>query len=316
MPAYNAATFIAASVQSVLNQTFTDFELIIVNDGSTDDTERIVCGFTDPRIVYVENRKNEGLVFSRNRGLDIAQGSFIALLDSDDIALPAKFEKQIAFLNQNKEISLVGSGACLIDENGLETGEKWVLKAPTKSIAPILLFNSYMVHSSVVARAEVFKTLRYNAAFEYAEDYHLVCTIASKYRIANLPEVLVKYRVHTGNTSTLKRDKMVASIKNAQLEMLKNLGIEASAEDVEKHYAIANSTFTPSSAFLKESKSWLRLLFKQNQELKNYESRYFNFILLRMWLKIMLASAKQHPLHTFLFAFRPPFLATIRVFKY
>ena len=107
MPAYNAERYIAKSIQSILNQSFCDFELIIINDGSTDDTENIILSFDDPRIVYVKNERNLKIIKTLNKGLDLAKGKYISRMDSDDIALPELFEKEIKIFENRKDIGIV-----------------------------------------------------------------------------------------------------------------------------------------------------------------------------------------------------------------
>src|SRR4249919_3825300 len=109
LPAYNCEKYIAKAIESVLHQTFTDLELIIINDGSTDRTEEIIRSFSDPRILYQVNNTNKGLVFTLNKGIDIAKGGYIARMDGDDICHPERLAKQKTFLDQNQEIATIAS---------------------------------------------------------------------------------------------------------------------------------------------------------------------------------------------------------------
>ena len=121
MPAYNAEKYIGEAIESILNQTFKDFEFIIINDGSVDHTKEIIREYNDPRIVLLENDKNRGIVLSLNKGLDAATGKYIARMDADDIATKDRLEKQLEFL-QVKSYDMVGCNAIKIDENGKEIG--------------------------------------------------------------------------------------------------------------------------------------------------------------------------------------------------
>ncbi|MGF6849410.1 glycosyltransferase involved in cell wall biosynthesis [Chitinophaga sp. W3I9] len=141
MAAYNGEAYIEKSIQSVLDQSFTDFELLIVNDGSTDRTFDIVGKFTDPRIRLVHNDGNKGLTFTRNRGIEEARGQYIAILDCDDIAMPDRLEAQTSFLDSNPEIALCGGQAVTIDESGKQTGNLNVM-AGDKNISPELVFHN------------------------------------------------------------------------------------------------------------------------------------------------------------------------------
>src|SRR5215204_4839876 len=122
LPAYNCEKYIAKAIESVLRQTFTDFEFIIINDGSSDRTEEIIRSFSDPRILYQVNKINKGLVYTLNKGIDNAKGRYIARMDGDDIALPERFEKQFEYLQLNKEVDILATVVILIDENEIVSG--------------------------------------------------------------------------------------------------------------------------------------------------------------------------------------------------
>jgi glycosyltransferase involved in cell wall biosynthesis len=201
MPVYNAAAYIREAVASILNQTFTDFELIIINDGSTDDSMEVLNGFKDSRISILDNEKNSGIVFSRNKGIDAAKGKFIAPFDSDDIALPEKFEKQISFLHKNPDFGMIGSWAWLIDKHGKKLKEKWKVNAPAERIPAILLFRNYFVQSSMVIRSEVIPSGKYSKGFDVVEDYKMWFDITRNHKSWNFPDYLVKYRIHKKGAS-------------------------------------------------------------------------------------------------------------------
>lgn len=137
MAAYNQADFIKQSIDSILTQSFSDFELIVVNDGSTDDTAIIVESFTDNRIRLVNNDGNKGLIYTRNRLLTLARGEYIAILDGDDIAQPDRLKLQYNFLSANPEIALCGGHATIIDENGDKTGDQ--LMVPVDNVDLFML---------------------------------------------------------------------------------------------------------------------------------------------------------------------------------
>lgn len=215
MPLYNTEMYVAQAIQSLLSQTYTDFELIIVDDGSTDKSLEIVKSFKDSRIKIMRNQQNQGIVFSRNRGLKEAVGEYIAPFDSDDIAMPDKFRKQIDFLKTHPDFGLIGSWIKMIDENGKFIKKKWRLFAKPEEIPAQLLFRNYFAQSSVVIRREALPVSGYENGFSFGEDYRMWIDIAKKYKMWNYPECLLLYRVHSKNTTSIninnieKHEKMI-----------------------------------------------------------------------------------------------------------
>ncbi|WP_139827968.1 glycosyltransferase family 2 protein [Marivirga sericea] len=316
MPAYNAGAYIKDAIDSVLNQSFRHFELIIINDGSTDETHKIIMSINDERIKYYKNKKNEGLFFTRNRGLSLSEGKYIAMLDSDDIAIQGKFQYQIDFLEKNPDIALLGSSAIIIDENGFETGEVYIQKAPSAAYPSIMLFNNYIIQSSIICKRKIIQKFGYRPEFPPAEDYDLWVRIAKEYSIYSLQKPLIKYRVHSSSISHTNRDIQINGIKNNYREQLKWLRIDATASEIELHYNIANSTFEGSKDFFKTGRSWLKKIHAQNNKTRIFSSKIFNYILLRMWFKIFVRSFKSKPLISIKEFIHLPFLKPFKIIKY
>lgn len=195
MAVKNGTEYIEQSIKSILNQTCRDFEFIIINDGSDDQTLDIISSFQDPRI-KVFSQSNRGVARSANRGLSLAQGKFIARQDHDDFSKPERFELQVAYLNLHPEVALVGSAA-----------EIWVRDEPTNRLLSHpemsgelrleLLFNNPFVHSSVMFRREIIKRVGlYNPSPKITplDDYDFISRVSFDYELANLKEALVVYR--------------------------------------------------------------------------------------------------------------------------
>lgn len=216
MPVYNTPEeYLREAMESILNQTYEDFEFIILNDGSTNNSEDVIKSYNDKRIKYYKNEKNEGLIFSRNKLLDIAKGKYIAHLDSDDIALPERFQKQVDFLEAHSEISLLGTWMEIFPEKEIITKEKY----PT--LFDMIRENQFM-NSSVMYNREVFQkyNLTYNSEFIVAEDYDLWSRAINHIKTANLQEILIKYRSHGNNISKSKQDLMLKMDKTVKQNML------------------------------------------------------------------------------------------------
>lgn len=278
MPVYNGERYIKQSIDSILDQTFEDFELLIINDGSTDSTEDIILSYQDKRIVYVKNNTNIQLVDTLNKGIDLAQGKFIARMDADDISYPTRLEQQIDYLMRNEDSVLVGSWAEVINEQGKIV--KYRKPAINHShLKAELFFYNNIVHSSVTGKTEVFREFKYNNNFPCAEDYHLWMLMANKYPIANLPEYLIQYRLHEENIVQLKQNILQQSVKKILEIQLSKLGISLSKEDMEKHFLLCYSYHDYhclSKLNFYEANEWLIFLKKINDRKKIYVPSVFN----------------------------------------
>ncbi len=200
MPVYNGERFLAEAVESVLGQTYANFELVAVDDASTDASGRILDRYRDPRVRVLTNERNLGGAKSANRGITEARGVYVARLDQDDVSLPQRLEKQVEFLERHPEIALVGTWAEIIDEEGREIGHRR-FATESNDLYRLLLKFCALVHSSVMfRRAPVLAAGGYGtgALGRYCRDYELWLRLSETVRLANLPEVLVKYRVHSG----------------------------------------------------------------------------------------------------------------------
>ncbi len=215
MATHNGEQFIKEAVNSILTQTYSDFEFLIVDDGSTDSTPTILNEYQakDQRIKIVTNPHCVGLTKSLNIAIRQAKGEYIARMDDDDISLPNRIEKQINFITKNPEIVLLGAWAFLINENGQTIGKK-NLAVQSQQIKNKLLFNNQIIHSTwLVKRDILIKEGLYNEQFKKAQDYEFVLRLACKYKIANLPENLLMYRVLPTSLSLQNNEQKNFAIK-------------------------------------------------------------------------------------------------------
>lgn len=208
MSAHNAERYIAKAIRSILCQSFRDFELLIVNDSSTDSTGEVIGSFDDPRIRLLHNPRNLGLPRSLNRGLKLTRAPWIARLDADDVAKPNRLERQLAYLNAYPETALLGSAAQVIDETSKVIG-KWEVPTSDVEIKWALLFSNPMVHSSVIFRREPVLALGgypEDPGFQFVEDYFLWSRLAASSTLANLAEPLILWREHEHSISRQEGD--------------------------------------------------------------------------------------------------------------
>jgi glycosyltransferase involved in cell wall biosynthesis len=208
MPVFNAEPFVAEAVESVLGQTFVDFEVIAVDDSSDDGSRAVLERFaeSDARVRVIALDVNGGVARAFNRGCAAARGRYLAFLGADDVSLPDRLARQVAFLDANPPIAVVGSAAITIDNAGNRGS---LLRFPTTSrvIRTTLLDSNCLAHSSVLMRREVFDLVG-GFRFRVCEDYDLWLRIAERYPLANLTDALVLYRFHGGQLSFLGSEEM------------------------------------------------------------------------------------------------------------
>lgn len=201
LPIYNAGSYLRSAITSILEQTYSDFELIIINDGSTDNSGMVVKSFSDPRIRSIE-QKNQGLRQTLNTGIDLSRGEYIARMDQDDIALPERLAKQVAFLDSHSDHVLVGTTFAYMNEHGELTGIFPAL-LDNADLQLEVLTQSPFGHGTVMFRASTLRQhgLRYNEQAVHVEDYEMWTKLSQIGKIANLPEVLYLWRYYPGSTS-------------------------------------------------------------------------------------------------------------------
>ncbi len=198
MPVYNTAPYLREAIQSILDQRYDNFEFIIINDGSTDQCTDIIDQFTDPRIIPLTNDGNKGLVYTLNRGVDMAKGEWIARMDGDDISSPIRFEEQMQYLHDHPFVDVLATRVQLINENG---GEAGIWQDDQAAIRPDqimqhLPINNCIAHPTVMIKTELLKRFRYQESQAQAEDYDLWLRLAaSGHVIHKLDEMLVKHRI-------------------------------------------------------------------------------------------------------------------------
>lgn len=206
MPVYNAGSYLRDAIQSILDQSYKDFELIVLNDGSTDSSEEIIKSFSDPRIRYMINERNLGIVATLNRGIDLARGAYIARMDGDDLSLPNRFEIQLKYFESETEAAVVCSPAYCITPAGNPAAD-WdadIMARTSQQIRSTLAKENCIAHPSVLIRAGILKKYRYREAQKGSEDWDLwMRIVADGLKIIKTKERLLKYRIHFQSTTSL-----------------------------------------------------------------------------------------------------------------
>ncbi len=218
MPVYKTAPYLREAMNSMLCQTFQDFELIVLDDCSPDNEEEILDAYDDPRIVRYKGEKNVGLSNVLNVGIGMARGKYIARMDSDDISLPQRLQVQVDYLDKHPDVDLVSVGMRLF---GAKEGT-WIRELNPEKVKIEALFHSPVLHASSVWRKEAFEKqgLRFRQEMVPAEDYDLwVRAMLKGLKLVNLPVVLYEYRIHEAQ-ATLQTDKTTAKSREVQMAYL------------------------------------------------------------------------------------------------
>jgi glycosyltransferase involved in cell wall biosynthesis len=284
MACYNAQDFVSEAISSVLNQTFTNFELLIVNDGSTDDSVKIINSFNDDRIKLIHNQTNQGLVYTRNTALTHANGKYIAVLDSDDIAYPNRLKLQYDYLESNPTVALCGGHAAIIDSDGIETGEKLIVLCD-ENLNMQMMFGNPFVNSSTMFRAIVLRELNGYNKYALAEDYDLFLRFAEKYLVSNIDHFLVKYRIHNHNITTIKANEMLDVEWQIINDIHNRLALPQNNNILKAHFNLFTYQYQKSN--FEDYRSLLIKLKNNNIKTQKFPLIEFESLLFSKWYEVI-----------------------------
>lgn len=290
MPVYNGETYLQEAIDSILGQTYRDFEFLIIDDASTDKTPEIIRSYDDPRIRTHRNPENYGLARSLNTGLHLSKGKYVARMDADDISLPRRLEKQVAFMEARPETGVCGAWLKMTEDR-----RNTVLSPPVdhESIRAGLLFENTVFHPTAIIRKETVLALGevYDERYRQAQDLEYWVRLAGRgVRFANIGEVLLKYRVHGTNTGTLWRDAQEYNadrIRRAQLDLL---GIPPDKDEFSSFLSLGKGTSADPGTLAKIS-TLLQRMRAANTELRIYPEPAFSRELARRFFRVCLHSS-------------------------
>jgi glycosyltransferase involved in cell wall biosynthesis len=221
MPVFNAAAYLKPAVNSILSQSYSNFEYIIVNDCSTDSSLKILRSFRDPRIKIISNSKNLGVAGSLNRALKLAKGKYVARMDADDISHPDRLRKQVEFLELNPNTIACGVQTEIIDgQNQIISTRSFPISS--KSCHDYLMLTSPILHPTLMTRASVYKKIGYTAKYKTAEDWDLYFKLLKFGKLANLPDTLYSYRQIFGSNGFKNIKNAFILITKIRLQAIKN----------------------------------------------------------------------------------------------
>lgn len=287
MSVYNGAAYLREAIESILAQTLRDFEFLIVDDGSTDESAAIIEDYDDQRIRLVRNDTNRGLSASLNRGLELAQGNYVARMDADDVSLLGRLECQVRFMEKHPHVDICGSWIEVFDDE-----KRTIWSAPVKDdeIKCGLLFSPSVYHPTVMFRKRLFDdaVLRYATDFSQAQDYELWSRLMDCCVFANIGSVLLCYRLHDQSVGRLAIDKQLASATAVRKQMLQKLGFEPTEKELALHNDLARCRIQKNREFLEQVHDWLLQIQSANRERQQFPQQALATVLARRWHEVCL----------------------------
>jgi glycosyltransferase involved in cell wall biosynthesis len=271
MPVYNAGAYLPAAVESILRQTWKDFEVLILDDGSTDGSRDYLATLRDPRVRLDLADGNRGLIATLNRGVELCRAPLVARMDQDDIAEPERLAEQKRAMDAHPEVAILGSDFTPIGGAGQES---WVRFFEPEDIRIALLFENPVCHPTVMLRPDRFGSPLYPVEYPHAEDYALWvrCTAVAEQR--NLREKLLRYRFHEGQVSRRQTDPQQESIRRLVLSQLAAMGLHPTAGELYVHQSMAHG-FLPAPSAPRLTECWVAKLVQANLEHGSYAPELF-----------------------------------------
>ncbi len=286
MPVYNAEKYLREAIESILEQTFTDFEFLIINDGSTDKSEDIILSYTDTRIRYVKNESNLKLVATLNKGFNLATGKYVVRTDADDLNYPDRIELQYSFMEQNPSIGLSGTGFEIFGEN---TSVSKVQYSPDhNTICLKHLYQIHLSHGTSIFRMDVVKqhNLYFDPSYVHAEDYELWTRFSQVSRLANIQKVLYKVRHHEEEVSKLNQATQQQNSMRVKQNQFLKMGIKLSETEIHLFARVCQHEYINNKHFIETVQKLLECLMKANDKSSLIERNFFNKNLAQLWLNV------------------------------
>ncbi len=289
MSNYNTPeVYLRSAIESILNQTYQNFEFIIIDDCSTDNSLQIIESYSDKRISIIRNEQNLGITKSLNKGLAVAKGEFVARMDADDISLENRFERQVNFLKSHPDHIVCGTGVELIGDWQSNHSHKYMCRTipERESFRIHLLFGNYpnIVHPTAMFNRNLLLkyNLKYNENYPLAQDYRMWVSCSEVAECANIPETLLNYRVHGKAVSNDRKDlqnNIAIQIMQEQLDKL-NIKPGKEYESIHKDFLYSRKPYDI------KCKKWIKMLLSQNKRYKVYDQRKMKKILWKKWVEI------------------------------
>lgn len=326
MPTYNCAPYLQESIDSILNQTYYDFDFYIYDDCSTDSSSQIISSYTDKRIFYIKNIENLGIAKTLNLGLEalLPNYQYIVRMDADDWSFPERFQKQIDFMDQNSQIVMSGTQGYWLKEISKNPISGWKYPSEFEYLKYYFLFGASFGHSSVIFRNEFFiKTqLRYNQLIKTCEDWDLWIKISQLAKIANLTDFLMKYRISSNSNHRSSENKKLHYKERCSIisNYWKTFDIILTPEQIFEYYYDTNTISMKQNFEIKLKiliDSFNKLFLNHATELESEDQKNFSYMLARKILDFWKRStvSRYNPFVWVIVLTRVRFISSIRLIK-
>lgn len=286
LPVYNGEPYLDEAIRSVLDQTYTDFQLVVIDDGSTDRSAHIVEGFSDPRIRLIRLAVNGGLVAALNAGIAQSTSELTARMDADDVCLPRRFERQVAFLDAHPNVMICGTWTQVFGD------ETCVRRPPSdpRQVQAGLFFGFAMDHPSIMLRRAFLErhTMRYRAAYTHVEDVDLFVRAAAHGDLANVPEILLRTRAHEAELSVRYEQEQKRTEARLRVEQLRLLTPDITTEECLFHLAVLDGVIP--AVELPRLEPWLARLAAANSPDGPYDVTAFGEELRGLFRRVYLSA--------------------------
>jgi glycosyltransferase involved in cell wall biosynthesis len=288
IPVHNAAPYLQAAIDSILKQRYDPLELIIIDDDSSDASAQIIEMVNDPRVIKLKNPEHRGVVFTRNRGIAMANGKYIAILNSDDIALPGRLSEQVAFMESHHEYGACGSFYHVIDKSHKKIASVKIPVTP-QDVKTFLLFNVCFCHSTLLMRANVARMHEYREGFDIVEDYDIAYRISRQWKVANVPVYTAIYRTNEFKTPIENRkEKLLEGRRRIDSIVLNDLGLSYTQDILHMHSNFINlnhSSFSDKKK-LSELEDWLVTFYDHISNKPDMNKSMVKRILTSKWVQV------------------------------
>ena len=288
MATYNAEKYLKEAMDSILNQTFKDFEFIIIDDDSNDKTVEIIKSYSDPRIKLIINPSNLGLPTSLNKGIEFSSGEFLVRMDPDDISLPERFTTQIEFMNKHNDIVICGSNA-----KSIGSKNNVIMSSPNNSdeIKVSLLFKTTLIHPTIFIRKSflVKNELKYSPQFLQTQDYDLYTRASTFGKLANINKVLLLYRKHDKQASSEKIQNQFEYAKTIIKRQLVALGMNPANKEIEIALSVKRYLFLDDKNFPEKLEGLMQKIINANKTKNIYSEKAMKSVFGSIWLEVCLA---------------------------